>query len=337
MKDLPYVQAFRDRHGRRRFYYRRTGWPRRALPDPKDGVSAFMEAYRAAEERKPLRSPGEGTLAHVITLYKKSRFWTELAPGSQRTYQWVLTMLEGRPSIAMPVHLIRRRMVVALADEVGEKTPGKANILLAVISRLMDIAVRYEFREDNPCLRLGRWEMGEHRAWSEEECARFEARWPRGTIQRLAYELALGTGQRRSDLSAMTWSDIRSDVIHVVQQKTGTKVWIPIHSSLTEELRRAPRQHVSILTTVTDRAFTASYLGWWFAEAIEEAGLPEECVLHGLRKAAAARLASVGCTAHEIMAITGHRSLKEVERYTREAQMKKLAKAAVLKLERGEG
>lgn len=335
MKDIPYVQAFRDHRGRRRFYYRRAGWPRRRLPDPKDGVAAFMEAYRAAEEKKPLRGPGEGTLAHVITLYKRSRYWRELKPSSQETYGWILDFLEQRPSILIPVSQIRRRMVVALADEVGEKTPGKANMLLAVMGRLMEIAVLHEYRDDNPCYRLGRWTLGEHRAWTEEEQRQFETRWARGTIQRRAYELALGTGQRRSDLSAMTWSDIQQGVIHVVQQKTGAKVWVPIHSSLAEELRLTSREHVSILTTVRERGFSADYLGEWFAAAIDAAGLPEECVLHGLRKSAAARLASVGCTAHEIMAITGHKSLAEVERYTRDAQMGKLAKAAILKLERG--
>jgi hypothetical protein len=47
--------------------------------------------------------------------------------------------------------------------------------------------------------------------------------------------------------------------------------------------------------------------------------------LHGLRKAAATRLASAGCTHHEIKAITGHKTLSEIERYTREAEKAQLA------------
>jgi len=61
--------------------------------------------------------------------------------------------------------------------------------------------------------------------------------------------------------------------------------------------------------------------------------LPEDCVLHGLRKTAARTLAEAGCSVHEIMSITGHKSITEVERYTREASQKKLATAAILKLE----
>ena len=54
------------------------------------------------------------------------------------------------------------------------------------------------------------------------------------------------------------------------------------------------------------------------ARALLEAGLLGNCAIHGLRKAAAGRLAEIGCTTHQIMAITGHKTMKEVERYTEE-------------------
>jgi integrase len=55
------------------------------------------------------------------------------------------------------------------------------------------------------------------------------------------------------------------------------------------------------------------------------------CSFHGLRKAVASRLADIGCTPHEIAAITGHASLKEIERYTRTADRKRLAASAIAK------
>lgn len=65
------------------------------------------------------------------------------------------------------------------------------------------------------------------------------------------------------------------------------------------------------------------------ADAIDATALPDRCVTHGLRKAAARLLAEAGCTPHQIMAITGHKTLVEVERYTRAAAQKKLAVAAM--------
>ena len=70
------------------------------------------------------------------------------------------------------------------------------------------------------------------------------------------------------------------------------------------------------------------------ADKIAAAGLPDECVTHGLRKAAARRLADAGCSTLMIMAVTGHQSLKEVERYTRAAEQKRLATAAIALLSR---
>jgi integrase len=55
-------------------------------------------------------------------------------------------------------------------------------------------------------------------------------------------------------------------------------------------------------------------------------------VFHGLRNSAAKRLADAGCTPHQIQAITGHRTLRMVEKYTRQAEQMRLAKAAIVKL-----
>ena len=41
------------------------------------------------------------------------------------------------------------------------------------------------------------------------------------------------------------------------------------------------------------------------ADAINAASLPARCVRHGLRKAAARRLAEVGCSEKQIAAVTG--------------------------------
>jgi integrase len=56
------------------------------------------------------------------------------------------------------------------------------------------------------------------------------------------------------------------------------------------------------------------------------------CSFHGLRKAASVRLAEAGCTPHEIAAITGHASLKEIVRYTQTADRKRLAASAMEKV-----
>jgi enterobacteria phage integrase len=68
------------------------------------------------------------------------------------------------------------------------------------------------------------------------------------------------------------------------------------------------------------------------ARAARAGGLPSRCVAHGLRKAALRRLAEAGSTTKQIPAVSGHRSLSEIERYTARADQADLAEAAIAKL-----
>jgi len=145
--------------------------------------------------------------------------------------------------------------------------------------------------------------------------------------------LALYTGQRRGDLAAMTWHARRGGSIHVVQEKTGEALEIPEHSALAAELGAVERQSIMILHQPSGRPFAPGVFGDWFARAIDDAGLPDECVLHGLRKSAAAALAEAGCTDREIMAVTGHRTAAMVSHYVKSADQKRLAKSAMAKRE----
>jgi integrase len=177
--------------------------------------------------------------------------------------------------------------------------------------------------------------------WTEEDIARFEERWPSGTKPRLAFALFLYTGQRRSDVVRMARHDLRDGLLQVRQQKTGKEVWIPLHSALRAELEQLPPGQGVFLLTEAGRPFSPNGLYNNMVEWARLAGVPKGRSPHGLRKAAAVRLAEAGATSQEIMAITGHTTLAEVERYTRDAAQKRLAERAMARLEpgkaRGEG
>jgi integrase len=125
------------------------------------------------------------------------------------------------------------------------------------------------------------------------------------------------------------WADIVGDAIRVAQQKTAAKLTIPIHEALYRVLSTANRNHPAILVTAYGEQFSVKGFGHMISAAIREAGLPKRCKAHGLRKAAARRLAEAGCSASEIAAITGHKTLAEVERYTRAADQERLARQAI--------
>ena len=117
----------------------------------------------------------------------------------------------------------------------------------------------------------------------------------------------------------------------------GRKLIIPMHRNLLGELALAKREHLVILTTAFGQPFSLKGFGNFVSDAFRAAGLPARCKAHGLRKAAARRLAETGCTAKQIQAITGHKSLEEVERYTRKADQTRPARQAVAKQENNGG
>ena len=96
-------------------------------------------------------------------------------------------------------------------------------------------------------------------------------------------------------------------------------------------LDATPGEHLTFLVTATGKpyggtAFTEQFRNW-----CDAAGLPQRCKPHGLRKAACRRLAEAGCSANEIMAISGHATMKELVRYTAAADQARLARNAMAK------
>jgi integrase/recombinase XerD len=98
---------------------------------------------------------------------------------------------------------------------------------------------------------------------------------------------------------------------------------IPIHPTLRTIIDAAPSGHLTFLITEFGKPFAVAGFGSWFREQCDVANL-RHCSFHGLRKAASVRLAEAGCTPHQIAAITGPASLKEIVRYTQTADRKRL-------------
>jgi integrase len=333
--ELPYVNAQRDRDGRPKYWYFRRNGRRWRLPGEPFSAAFMAEYQRLLAVTGPTMSApaGEsppGSFGAVVIDYLASPEFKAKKPTTQRLYRMVLERLTGMHG-NKPIALLERRHIKAWRNERSE-TPGMANMLVKVLQVLLNHAVDNELRPDNPAHHVKLFMLGEHRAWTDEECAAFEARWPAGSMQRRAYMLAKFTGQRRGDIAKMTRAHRKDGAIRVVQEKTGAELWITEHRDLADELALGGG-HMSLLTRQDGGAFESTSLGLWFAEAIDEAGLPDACVMHGLRKTAARMLAEAGCSVHQIASVTGHQSLKEIERYTKGADQKRLATAAIHRLE----
>ena len=334
----PYCEAWRDRHGKLRVYFRRTkNDPRVVLPGS-IGSDEFLAAYQAAlagMAPKPKASaigPARDTMAGLIASYRKSPEYRSLRQTSKTGYSSRLAMLENEHGKRGVSGLTRERIVKGIMTPYADR-PGAALANLKMLRVLIRHAIAIGWLKSDPSTGIKRPKTEEIRAWTEQEIAVFEERWPVGTKQRLAFALMLYSGQRRSDVHRMTWSDVSGGAIKVVQQKTGAKLDLPLHSHLAKILAKTERKHLVIVATEYGKPFTVDGFGGFMRDAIRAAGLPLECQPHGLRKAAGRRLAEAGCSANEIMSVLGHKTLAEAERYTREASQKLLAAAAVTRMD----
>jgi integrase len=336
MRHLPkYVQGFIDRHGRPRFYFRRPGIKRMPLPGL-PWSPAFMEAYETALAGQSLQIGSArtkpGTIRALAVSYFNSLEFRSLKESSQAIYRNIIERFcieHGDKHVA----LLKREHVVKLMALRAEK-PWAANALRKMLHAMMQHAVEIGMRADDPTrdVRAIRVKSGGHHSWTDAEISQFESRHPIGSRARLAMALLLYTGQRRSDVIRIGPQHIRDGVLQVHQQKTGVELSIPAHTTLSAIIAETPTEHLTFLTTQYGGPFSETGFSHWFREECDKAGL-HHCSAHGLRKAAARRLAEAGCTAHEIAAITGHASLREIVRYTKAADQRKLAIAAMEKAE----
>lgn len=339
-KPPKYCHGFIDRHGKPRWYLRRRGFKRVPLP----GLlwsPEFMAAYTAAMAGgAPARIEiGEartkpGSFSALAVAYYRSADFTRLAETTKSTYRGIIERLRADYG-DNPIARLERRHVATMVDR-RAATPAAANNALRILRMLMGFALDRGMIASDPTWQVKkiRSKTKGFRAWTDEDIAAFEETWPIGSKPRLALTLLLYTAQRRSDVVLMGPQHVRGGRLQMRQGKTDTEIDIPIHPELARIIAATPCGDRTFLVTEYGEPRTPAGFTNWFVECARKAGLPAGCTPHGLRKAASRRLAEALRSAHEIMAVTGHKTLKEVTRYTERANRARLADSAIAALSR---
>lgn len=350
LRTYKYVVRDRDRHGRWRYYLRRPGHPKIRLR-AKPGSSEFDQEYQAAILTSAAARPDEGdphTLRWLVKRYVKSAEFQRLSESTQRVRELILEHVieeASSPGSAVlfgecPLTRMSPKLVRVLRDRKA-KFPHAANNRVKIVRRMFRWGVENELLESNPAVDVAALHAPStgHHTWIEEEIALFEARWPIGSKERLAFALLRYLGIRRSDVVRLGRQHLRDGVLRFTTKKgarrNAVSLELPMPVQLCAIIEQSTTGDLAFLVTDHGLAFTAAGFGGWFRERCDDAELPH-CSAHGLRKAAATALADAGATPHQLMAWFGWKSIKEAERYTRAANQKKLA-ASVVPLIEGKG
>jgi len=322
-----------DRHGKRRVRFRKAGLSTYLAGIP--WSDDFMRQYAAAiggvqtqANNVGIARTKPGSFNALVVSYYRSPEFRGLKASTQGVRRNIIERFRTEHG-DKPLSLLKRSHIQQI---IGDKaaTPEAANNLLKVLRVLLGYAVSLDMIPSNPAASVKRYRSkgdGFH-TWSEAEVAQFQARHPIGSKPRLALALLLYTLQRRGDAVRSGWQHVKGDAIAVRQEKTDMPLMLPLHPELKQALASVPRTNLTFLMTERGAPFTPAGFGNWFRDRCNEAGLPQ-CSAHGLRKAGATRLANAGCSTDQIKAMTGHKSLSEVARYTRAADQARLARQAM--------
>lgn len=325
-----YLSREKTRHGVWVWYFRRG--KQRVRIREEYGTPAFWTAYTGLLEGKSRIVPKEltsGTLSWLVARYKESGHFASLKPSTRRMRD---NILKGVCKTTGDVQFIRlTKKQIQFGMDRRSATPHAANNFLKVLSGLFKWAVANEMLPNNPCEMVERRKdkIKGHHTWSLEEVAQFRDYHKIGTKARLAIDLLLFTGLRRSDIVIVGRQHVKNSTISIRTEKSDVWVYVPIFPELKHSIEQTQTGDLAFLTSSTGKPFTSpASFGNWFKKRCVEAGMHKDCTPHGLRKAGATIAANHGASPHELMAMYGWKRLTEAEIYTREADKARLARGA---------
>jgi integrase len=347
----PHLHREANRHGKV-VWYVRVGKGSRVRIKAAYGTPEFEAAYQAAIRGERPRGPGKvarGTLGWLFDLYRQTSAWSDLAKSTRYKREKIMMRVLATAG-HQPVSAINEIHVIA-GRERRAATPASAQAFIDTLHGLFKWAVSVKLAASDPTLNVKvktkSKRKGGYPPWTDEDMTKFEARWPRGTRERVMFDILTYTGLRIGDVATLGRQHLkqqtimidgqlgRRTVISIDSEKTGMRVEIPMLAPLKATIEAGPTGDLAFIVTRRGTQFNKGALGTAFVEAARAAGVRGKSA-HGLRKAAATRAAENGATERELEAIFGWSGGRMATLYTESANRIRLAAGAIGKLDRAE-
>jgi integrase len=307
--------------------------------------------------------------ASIVAYYKDDAFTKTLALATQKMRRPILDRFRncrtpnGRRYGENRLATLRPKDIIAVLE--GKTRNAQKNWLKA-LRGWMAFAISQGMRSDDPSAGIkvikGPKSSG-HKTWLEPQVAQYRDHHKLGTVARTAFELLLNIAARRYDAHILgpqhiiiSNKDGQQKLCwrpHKTLRTTGKMLKIRITPQLQAALDAMPnpdnvvrfpksKNFTTFLVNDYGRPFaSAAAFGNKFADWCNSAGLkPVMCDdgkmrnyrAHGLRKSALRALAQAGCSGSEMMHVSGHSSLAQLQEYLDEVEQEHQADAAMDKL-----
>ncbi|NOX40759.1 MAG: tyrosine-type recombinase/integrase [Alphaproteobacteria bacterium] len=345
-----YVQRKVNRHGKEYFFFRKVTKgieARISLPHPFD--DGYRLAYNTAWQQVFGVSPEEPSTGQSVKdlciRHEASAAFFGLASASKYMRRRALGLLTERFG-QFEAFEIRPLHMQALYDSIS-KNPPTANRIFDDVSKIFSWGVPRGFSTINPAAHLDRIQSGEsYEPWPTWALEKFIAQGQWHMTRALL--MALYTGQRRGDVLAMTFQDIRDGVWHLSQGKTGNKVPVSLHpiaqTIVDDEWEWGKSQSIidpkrPVLRNSRGNAWGSGFGASWNKEMLRLnlKGQTPRLTYHGLRTTNATLIASAVAQNPEkfggierVQSLLGHHSKRMSEHYARRAKTEHLNNDSVL-------
>jgi integrase len=307
------------------------------IPLPKNEHSKeFDAAYWAIRSgRDPaMKRKVKTTWAALVASYKASPRYTKLAAGTKRKYDSVLKQIVEKNG-DKDMRKVTRQEIRAIHAKYAD-TPRTADLHIQVLRILLKWAEQeLEWISKNPAMGIELFgPQKEFKPWPEaaQKAYRSASSAQTDDIALTFFMLGTGTGQRAEDCCQMRWDQYDGEFIEVIQDKTKEQIWVACPAFLREYLDNLPKRGRYIMPKNFKEPLGYNVVFKRFEKVREAAGeICKGLVPHGWRFTAAVALAEAGCSDAEIQSVTGHRTLKMVQKYRAQANQKRLSKQAQAK------
>lgn len=321
------MAAFQKRSGAWRALIRRHGYPSLTRTfDSKAQAEAWARQIEGEMDRGVFVSRAEAentTLADAL-----DRYAVEVSPAKKTANREIYTIRWWQASALGPRSLasIRGKDITAVlaTKEAEGAAPHTIHLYLALLSHLFTMARRAWGMEglSNPTefVRKPKLPQGRDRRLVDDEPARLLA-----AAQTYGGEIgplitwAIETAMRRGEITNMRWDhlDRKDRVLLIPETKNGTPRQVPLSTVALEVLKGLPTRtsHAARHDDQHIWGMRPDSISQAFERVCQAAGI-EGLTFHDLRHEATSRLFEKGLNPMEVAAITGHKTLQMLKRYT---------------------
>ncbi|CAM6496618.1 integrase [Klebsiella michiganensis] len=176
------------------------------------------------------------TLHSWLERYEKIVASRGLKPKTLIDYASKLRSIKERMQDIPIAEITTKQIAIILNDYANEGKHAMAKLIRSTLGDIFREAIAEGHITVNPvtATRAAKFEVKRTRLTVEEYREIYRAAGTLSPWVRLSMDLAVLTGQRVSDLCAMSWEDIRDGYLYVEQKKTGAKLAIPVGLKIEE-------------------------------------------------------------------------------------------------------